>query len=531
MLARELQMNVEELLSKYALGARNFAAVELSEANLSGVNLSGINLSGANLSVANLSGVNLSGANLTGAKLNVARLSGSNLTKAILNGANLNVANLIRADMGKAQLVQAALIRAELIRAELSGANLKGANLSGSDLREATLRQANLSRASLNEANLRGAFLTGANLEQANLNGTDLSRTDLTGANLRECELRQANLSRANLSGADLSGANLRWADLSGANLRWADLSEAKLSGANLIGADLSNANLLNASLVHADLTQARLIKADWIGADLTGAVLTGAKLYAVSRFGLKTEGMTCEWIDLSPDGDRSQIYRLSTEDSRKFFNGSLPTVKILVDAPLDLEANLALIATYHEIAKQYPPITHPPSIEVGVRRTVITFPIGSNDQLFTIAYVAILPFSDALATHRNIIGLVHTLQSQSIEELGLKDPKRIKQLTAALNQTITLAGTLDLKKLIPGLKETANFFQSPTQTVLTNSNDQSLNVYHHASFGKRLMNQANLLAGPANISPKAPESPLPPVGIVVDFIKEFDPVDKASSD
>lgn len=522
-------MNVEELLGRYAAGARNFAGINLSESNLSGVNLSGANLSGANLSVVNLSGANLGGTNLTGAKLNVARLSGANLSKAILNGANLNVANLIRADMGRAEIVQAALIRAELIRAELSGANLKGANLGGADLREATLRQANLSRASLNEANLRGAFLTGANLEQANLNGTDLSRTDLSGANLRETELRQANLSRANLSGADLSGANLRWADLSGANLRWADLSEAKLSGANLIGADLSNANLLNASLVHADLTQARLIKADWIGADLTGAILTGAKLYAVSRFGLKTEGMTCEWVDLSPDGDRSQIYRLTTEESKKFFNESLPTVKILIDAPLDIEANLALVAAYNHIARVYPAIKQPPSIDVGVRRTALTFPIDSNDQLFTLAYVAILPFNDAATTHRNIIALVHMLQSTNVEISSLKDPHRLKQLSTALNRTISQVGTIDLVQMVPGLKERAEFFQAPTQTVLSNSTDQTLNVYHHKAFGKRFMHQSNLLMGYPNSSNQSLESSLPPLGTVVDFIKEFDYLDKVN--
>jgi uncharacterized protein YjbI with pentapeptide repeats len=529
MLARWLEMNVDELIVRYAAGARNFAAIDLSEANLSGINLSGANLTGANLSVANLSGANLEAANLTQAKLNVARLSGANLSNAILNQANFNVANLIRADMGGAQLIQAVLIRAELIRADLSGCNLKSANLSGADLREATLREANLSRASLNEANLRGAFLTGANLEQANLNGTDLSRTDLSGANFRETELRQANLSRANLSGADLSGANLRWADLSGANLRWADLSGAKLSGANLIGADLSNANLLNASLVHADLTQARLIKADWIGADLTGAILTGAKLYAVSRFGLKTEGVTCEWVDLSPDGDRTEIFHLTTEESKKFFNETLPTVRIIVDAPLDLEANLALATTYHHLAQNYPGIAHPPSLEVSARKTILTFRIDSNDQLFPLAYVAIFPFNDAVATQKNISALVNLLQSQNQSALGPKDAQRIKQLTAALSKTINQVGSLDIFKMVPELKRKLNFFQAPTQTVLHNSTDQTLNVYHHPVFGKRFMNQgqANSSGLPKNNSVEAQGSILPPVGTLIEFVKEFDYLEK----
>jgi len=365
-------------------------------------------------------------------------------------------------------------------------------------------------------------------LEQANLNGTDLSRTDLSGANLREAELRQANLSRANLSGADMSGANLRWADLSGANLRWADLSGAKLSGANLIGADLSNANLLNASLVHADLTQARLIKADWIGADLTGAILTGAKLYAVSRFGLKTEGMTCEWVDLSPDGDRTEIFRLTTEESKKFFNETLPTVRIIVDAPLDMEANLALATTYHHIAKHYPGIGNPPSLEVSSRKTILTFRMDSNDQLFPLAYVAILPFYDAAATHKNIIALLHILQSQNIDTLGLKDNYRIKQLTAALSKTINQVSAIDIFQALPGLKDKVNFFQAPTQTVLNNSTDQTLNVYHHPVFGKRFMNLSNLGSPPKNPSIEIQNSTLPPVGTVIEFIKEFNYLEKS---
>jgi uncharacterized protein YjbI with pentapeptide repeats len=516
-------MNVREILKQYAVGVRDFSAANLAEMNLSGTTLSGVNLSEANLSVANLSGTNLSGANLSRAKLTVARLSGSNLSKANLAQANLNVANLIRADLKEADLTQAAMIRAELIRAELSRANLLEANLSGADLREATLRQAKLTRATLSEANLRGAFLTAANLEGANLNKADLSRTDLSGSNLREAELRQTNLSCADLSGADLSGANLRWADLSGANLSWADLSDAKLSGANLIGADLSNAHLLNTSLVHADLTQARLIHADWIGADLTGATLTGAKLYAVSRFGLKTTGMTCEWVDLSPDGDRSEIFHLSPENSQKFFNESLPTVRIIVDAPLDFNANLALASTYHQIAYVFPTLIRAPSLDVGVRRTVLTFRINSNAELFTTAYFAILPFKDAAATHRNIIELLNRVQSQDLESLGDKEQKRIELLIKALSQVIEQIDATDTLKMTPSLIEQDQFFQAPTQTIITNSSAQSLNIYYHSAFGKHLMNQSRSLESARNAIMQTPESTLPPLSTVIKFIKSFD--------
>ena len=524
-------MNAREILNKYAAGVRDFSAANLAEMNLSGANLSGADLSEANLSVTNLSGANLSDTNLSRAKLNVARLSGANLSRANLTQANLNVTNLIRADLRGATLNHASMIRAELIRCDLSSANLIAANLSSADLREASLRQAKLSHATLSEANLRGAFLGAANLEQANLNGADLSRSNLSDSNLRESELRQANLSRANLSGADLSKANLRWADLSGADLRWADLSNAKLSGANLMGADLSNANLHNASLVHADLTQARLIKADWIGADLTGATLTGAKLYAVSRFGLKTEGMTCEWVDLSPEGDRSKIVYLSGEEgSKKFFNGTLPTVQIMVDAPLDLNANLALASTYHQIALLYPSITKAPSLEVGVRKTAITFHVDSNVELFPIAYLAILPFNDAPATHQHIIGLVNALESLEIETLGLNEQEKIRQLVTLLSQTIEQVNGVNPSQVTPDRRTKVNFFQAPTHTLVTNSSDQTLDIYHHPDFGKHLMNQSRLPTDFRSVLKPSPKGTVPPVGRVIEFIKAFDYVGLSNS-
>src|SRR5919202_3151404 len=522
-------MNVTEILKKYAAGVRDFTAANLSELNLSGANLSGANLSEANLSVANLSGANLSSTNLSRAKLTVARLSGANLSRANLTKANLNVANLIRADLRGAELSQSALIRAELIRAESSGANLQEANLSGADLREAALRQTKLTRTTLSEANLRGAFLTEANLEGANLNGADLTRSDLSGANLRETELRQANLSCANLSGADLSGANLRWADLSGANLRWADLSDAKLSGANLIGADLSNAHLHNTSLVHADLTQARALPGDWTAAALTGAALTGAKLYAVSRFGLKTEGMICEWVDLSPEGDSSEIFYLSSENSQNFFNQTMPTVRIIVDAPLDFKANLALASIYLQIAQVYPAISKAPSLEVGVRRTTLTFRIERDADLLTIAYFAILPFKDAAATHRNIIALLKTLQSQDLENLGSKEQQRIRQLITTLSQAIEQIKAIEPLKVAASLIGSVDFFQAPTNTVITNSSDKTLNIYYHSAFGKHLMSQANWLDSSKNGVLQTPESTLPPAEKVIEFINAFDCVKKSN--
>lgn len=517
-------MDAEEILKRYAEGDRNFAAILLCEANLSRVNLSHANFSEAILSITNLSGTNLSDADLSKAKLNVARLSGSNLTRANLNGAILNVANLIRADLRNAQLIEATLIRAELIRADLSEANLSDANLSEADLREATLRQTNLEQVDLSGANLRGASLIGANLERANLHRADLSRADLRGANLSHAELKQVNLSQANLSGADLRGANLRWADLNGANLTGADLDQARLSGGNLYGANLANTNLLNAVFVHADLTQANLIGADWTGADLTGAALTGAKLYGVSRFGLKAEDITCDWVDLSINGDRSQIQRFTPEESYKFFNASPPTVKIIIDAALDADANFTLAAIYRHLAKQsLDIIQHPPSIDVNPRRTTLLFQTDQDHQLFTTAYMAILPFNDAPATQKNILNLVKMLQQQNHHHsLGVRASNQLSQLSVLLTQTLRKLEELKIQQSIYEKRGESKFFRAPTQLILTNSSSQNLTIHHHADFGRHQINipGLNLESVPHWI--QSQKMMTPPLGIIIEFIKSF---------
>jgi len=517
-------MNVKDLIHQYAAGVRDFRGIQLNEANLRGINLSGADLSGASLNVVNLSGANLRGANLTHAKLNVARLSAANLNGARLAGAFLNVANLIRADLGDADLSDAVIIRAELVRAELSGANLTGANLNGTDLREATLRRANLSYTNMTEVNLRDAQLAGSILEQTVLNGSDLSRTNLQEANLRDAELSQANLNRANLSSADLRRSNLRWVDLSGANLSWADLSDAKLSGGNLMGANLNNANLINTSLVHADLTQARLIKAEWTGADLTGATLTGAKLHAVARCGLKTEGLTCHWVDLSPGGDRSEIYRLTPETAKSFFNQTLPTVQITVDAPFSLSANLALAHLYHQTAQVYSLLKKPPSIEVSSRRTYITFQVESNQAIFPTAYCAILPFSDAAATEHYLLALLDRLQHEQIATLGVREHQHIHKIAMQLDDIYQ--GLKEIKSQHPDFlnEEALDFLRSPTHTVLTNSSDKTLDVYLHPAFGRYASHSPLPKAKKSPDIGIEPELILPPAKAVLQFIQDFFP-------
>lgn len=510
-------MQAEDVLTKYAVGERAFAGINLNEANLSGADLSRADFSAANLSVANLSGANLSQTNLSKAKLNVAKLSGANLTNANLREAILNVANLTLADLTGADLSQASLVRAELTRADLSGADLSRANLSGADLKDAKLRNANLTSANLSRADLKWTVFTGATLAEANLHGSDLSSADCSGADLSSTELRQSNLSRTNLRGVNLSGANLRWADLSGADLSGADLSGAKLSGATMTGANLSNANLMGTTLVHVDLTRVNLMGADWVGADLSGATLTGAKLYDVPRFGVKTDGIICEWVDLSPIGDQSQIYRFSSDETA-FFHAAPPTVRLIIDETFNQDAHYALAVTYRQVAQHYHLTVNPPNIQVGRRRTTLTFELNRDDQLFFMCCVALLPFKDAPEVQSRTIALVKLLLSAEIEG-RFSVLAWFQPFKTALTQTLTQVNEFKLSEASLNALSRIPFFQAPTKTILVNSSNQSLNLYSQPLFGKRMM---ALDPSAAAIAPQSPTCHLPPLIGLVNFIQGF---------
>jgi hypothetical protein len=282
----------------------------------------------------------------------------------------------------------------------------------------------------------------------------------------------------------------------------------------------------LKASLVHADLSNAYLIRADWIGADLTGATLTGAKLHGVSRLGIKTEGMTCKWVDLSPNGDHSQIYWLNSGGTHEFFHETLPTVRIVIDSPLDQGAHFALAATYYQIAQQYPTLSQPPTIEVSSRRTVLAFKMDSDDKLFATAYVAIIPFNDAATTQKNLIALMKMIQSHDAGKLNVKESKHVQLCSKALNQAISKVDQIKISSSFPKIGESINFFQIPTQMILINSRDQRLSVYHHPAFGKRLIkkyDQSNSTSGKLAESTKLAQAN---ISTFLDFIKGFHNID-----
>lgn len=125
---------VTDFLARYAAGEREFANINLSEANLSGVNLTLADLHNSEFVWTNFKEASLYHVNLSGAKLRHANLSGAKLRSSNLQGTDFLNANLSGAD--------------------LSWSNLNGANLTGADLTDANLSNAILERVILPDGTL-----------------------------------------------------------------------------------------------------------------------------------------------------------------------------------------------------------------------------------------------------------------------------------------------------------------------------------------------------------------------------------------
>lgn len=430
-----------------------------------------------------------------GRHFNGADFKGSDFTKA-----QLQQAQLCKANFSSSQLAQARLSEAQLTKSWFKRADLQRAQLNEANLQEAQLKQACLAWAQLEGADCRRASLIATNLEHANLKGADFSQAVLSGADLRFAEMQHANFQRANLSGANLSGANLRWVDLSGANLRWADLSDAKLSGANLMGADLSNATLTHTSLVHADLTQACLSRVHWVGADLSQATLTGAKLYETPRFGLQTKELVCEWVDLSPGGDRAQVHRFNTpQQAQQFFRPARPRVQLTIDAGLEHYDHFVLASFYHQVARKFPLFKHPPSIEIDQRRTTFSFVLEKETDLLALAYLVVHPFKEVKSAHYNIQKLLETLQALETK-LTVAEQKAVERTSHQLKPLID-----QLKPVkMPSNHPSQSFFDSPMQVMLQNSSGEMVTLHQHPQFGKRIVNISGTITRSAGLPHEA---------------------------
>lgn len=443
-------MNSEALIANYGEGNRQFDTIELLNARFTNSKLPGINLRQAQLVGADFCGGDLAQADLTQANLRTANFTAANLKHVNLNAADLTQANLSQADLQAAQL-----------------------------------RYARLERALLNQADLHEGILQWATLAHAQLHNADLCHADLSSADLRHSELRQAKLQYANLRGANLQQANLRWADLSGADLSGADLSGAVLSGATLTGANLEGAILIDATLIHTDMTGANLMAVDWAGADFTAAKLTGAKLYNTRPFGANFEGLECQWLDLSPNGDHAQKFEFAGRDIYEYFYKAAPTVELVIDARLNTEVHSALAVIYQRLARQLRSSLPTPQVRPDRKRTNLTFTLQRDEKLFITAYTMMFPFTDAVISHQALVE-----QLKSITQDCLQQPKQpmqaFQRMVTSLNQQRQKVITDAQLQSLAQSAQMVPFFQAPTRIIVTNSSGQQLTLYSNPAFSRR---------------------------------------------
>lgn len=85
---------VEDLVSHYASGRRDFQEIELQYTDLRGIHLAGSDLSYTDFSGANLTGANFRGCDLSFADFSGANLSGADLRGCLLFGSNFQGAVL-----------------------------------------------------------------------------------------------------------------------------------------------------------------------------------------------------------------------------------------------------------------------------------------------------------------------------------------------------------------------------------------------------------------------------------------------------
>ncbi|NJO99059.1 MAG: pentapeptide repeat-containing protein [Pleurocapsa sp. CRU_1_2] len=164
-------MTVDELLSRYAAGERNFSAIKFirnvesrrGRVDLRGADLRGINLSGSDLLGASLSGANLSSANLSGANLSGAILKEANLDGVIAVGTLFKRTGLILSSFRDADLTGATFLQGGSRCADFTGASMRDVTMveyivDGCDFSNVDLEFATIIKVDFSKAEVRGFF-------------------------------------------------------------------------------------------------------------------------------------------------------------------------------------------------------------------------------------------------------------------------------------------------------------------------------------------------------------------------------------
>lgn len=220
-----------------------------------------------------------------------ADLSGMNLEGVILNNAQLIQADLSGANLRDAKINDATLIHAKLENADFTGAQLCRTNFSyakiellGANFNNAMLFQSNFVKASLRNSNFNKADLVAALLVEADFEGGSFIDADFNKAELNKANFRNANLSRARMRGADLGEADFTEAILNGVDFTKARLNKVNFASIQAIGSDLSLASL--------------------VGTDFTKANLERTRIYGISAWDIKKDGLIQKDLIVTPEGE-----------------------------------------------------------------------------------------------------------------------------------------------------------------------------------------------------------------------------------
>ncbi|OZH55838.1 hypothetical protein AFK68_02005, partial [Hydrocoleum sp. CS-953] len=127
---------------------------------------------------------------------------------------------------------------------------------------------------------------------------------------------------------------------------------------------------------------------------------------------------------------------------------------------------------------------------------------VDSDELLFILAFIVILPFADAKKAQVNIIEIVKNHPLQKINA-------KILELEIGMEQIIQK--NQRIKKIIDSVRGKITFFSAPTQLILNNSSGKSLVVSSNPDFGKKICK---------NIDEQ--KFSLPPDNKVADFINSF---------
>jgi hypothetical protein len=182
-------------------------------------------------------------------------------------------------------------------------------------------------------------------------------------------------------------------------------------------------------------------------------------------------DDVTCRWLDLSLNGDRSQVYTFQSADPYEFFYRSAPKVQVTLDACIAIDAYSLLASTYRKLTKVIPIPT--PNLTTSRHRTTLSFDLGHDRDLFLIGAAGIFPFGDAEQTQQLLSDMLQAIPTGTRQNQALQ--KSLAQLQSLMPILHQMRSSLDHA-----------FFQVPTQTQLVNSEGQSLTVYRNPQFGKR---------------------------------------------